>query len=63
MILQLQALWEKIGLIHHMITFVKDEDNNLGFIATKLRSIIDYEPLKLLRVYESTFFGHAMFKT
>jgi hypothetical protein len=28
-----------------------------------LRSIIDYEPLKLLRVYESTFFGHAMFKT
>ncbi len=38
-----------------MITFLKDEDNNLGFIATKLKSIIDYEPLKLLQVYEGIF--------
>jgi hypothetical protein len=43
-----------------VITFVKDENNNLGFIATKLRSIIDYEPLKLLQIYEGIFFGHAM---
>jgi hypothetical protein len=46
-----------------VITFVKDDDNNLGFIATKLRFIIDYEPLKLLQVYEGNCFGHAMFKT
>ncbi len=30
-------------------------------VAT-LQSIIDYEPLKLLMVYESTYFGQVMFK-
>ncbi len=45
-----------------MITFVKDEENKLGFIATKLRSIIDYELLKLLRVYEGIFLGMRYLK-
>jgi hypothetical protein len=34
--LQLHVLLENFGLIHHMIAFVKDDDNNLGFMATKL---------------------------
>jgi hypothetical protein len=32
-------------------------------MATTLRSIIDYEPFKLLRVYEGTCFQHLMYKT
>ncbi len=27
-----------------------------------LQSIVDYEPLKLLMVFEGTCFGHVMFK-
>ncbi len=46
-----------------MIIFVKYEGNNLGTLFITLRSIIDCELLKLLWVYESTCFGHVMFKT
>jgi hypothetical protein len=35
MVLQLQGLLEKIGLIHHVIVFVKDE-GNLRSMATTL---------------------------
>jgi hypothetical protein len=45
-----------------VIDFVKDEDNNLGCMVITLRSIIEYEPLKLLRIYEGICFGHVMFK-
>jgi hypothetical protein len=31
-------------------------------MATTLRSIIEYEPLKLLRVHEGICFQHVMFK-
>jgi hypothetical protein len=31
-------------------------------MAIILHSIIDYEPLKILKVYEGTCFGHVMFK-
>jgi hypothetical protein len=34
----------------------------LGYMAVTLQSIIDYEPLKLLQVYEGTWFGHVMSK-
>jgi hypothetical protein len=44
---QLHSLLEKYDLMHHMIAFVKDEGNNLMFMATTLRSIVDYCPLKL----------------
>jgi hypothetical protein len=44
---QLHSLLEKYDLMHHMIAFVKDEGNNLMFMATTLRSIIDCCPLKL----------------
>jgi hypothetical protein len=50
------------GLIHFVIDFVKDEDSNLGCRVTTLRSIIEYEPLKLLWIYEVICFGHVMFK-
>jgi len=53
---------EKIGLIHQMITFVKDEGNILGTMAVALWSIIDCELLKLLQVYEGTCFGSVMSK-
>jgi hypothetical protein len=45
-----------------VIVFVKDEGNNLGTMATTLQSIINYELLNLLWVYEGTCFGHVMFK-
>jgi hypothetical protein len=41
---------------------VKDEDSNLGSMATTLQSIIEYEPLKLLQVYEGICVGHVIFK-
>ncbi len=36
MVLQLQGLLEKIGLIHCVLVFVKDEGNNLGSMAMTL---------------------------
>jgi hypothetical protein len=36
MTLLLQGLLEKIGLIHCVLTFVKDEGGNLGSITTTL---------------------------
>jgi hypothetical protein len=39
MVGQLHSLLEKYDLMHHMIAFVKDESNNLLFMATTLRSI------------------------
>jgi hypothetical protein len=48
MALQLQPLLEMFGLIHCVIFFVKYEGNNLGTMFITLRSIIDYESLKLL---------------
>jgi hypothetical protein len=58
----LHSLLEKYDLMHRMIVFVKDEGNNLMSMATTLRSIVDCHLLKLQRVYESTCFGHIMFK-
>jgi len=51
MALQLQTLLENFELIHHVISFVKDEGVNLGSMAITLQFVIDYEPLKLLQVY------------
>ncbi len=62
MVLQLQGLLEKFGLIHHFFAFVKDENNNLGSMVITLWSIIDYKPLKMLWVYEGTYFGHVVLK-
>jgi hypothetical protein len=59
---QLQSLLEKIGLLHRVISFVKNESTNLATMATTLHFIVDYEPLKSLRVYEGTWFRHVMFK-
>jgi hypothetical protein len=57
MALQLQILMEKIGLMHYVIAFVKNEGNNLGTMVTPLEFIIDYEPLKFFWVYEGFCFG------
>jgi hypothetical protein len=45
-----------------VIAFKKDEGKNLRSMVTTLWFIIDYESLKLLQVYEGTYFGHGMFK-
>jgi hypothetical protein len=47
MVGQLHSLFEKYDLMHRMITFVKNEGNNLIFMATILHSIVNYHPLKL----------------
>lgn len=62
MAIQLQSLLEKYGLLHQVIAFVKDEGSNLTIMATILQSIVDCGPLKLLRVYDATCFGHLMSK-
>ncbi len=49
-------------LIHWVFVFVKDEGSNLGTMDIALCSIIDYEPLKLLQLYEGICFGHVMSK-
>jgi hypothetical protein len=48
--------------MHHMITFVKDENNNLILMATTLCSIVNCRLLKLQHVYEGMCFGHIMSK-
>jgi hypothetical protein len=51
MAIQLQVLLDKFGLLHLVITFVKDEGINLSAMAIVMHSLIDYEPLKILKVY------------
>jgi len=42
----------EVGLLHWVIAFAKDEGTNLATMATTLHSIINCEPLKILKVYE-----------
>jgi hypothetical protein len=44
MVVQLQILLDRFGLLHWIIAFVKDEGMNLSTVAPILHSIIDYEP-------------------
>jgi hypothetical protein len=62
MVIQLQVLFDKFSLLHRIIAFVKDENINLSTMVTTMCSIINYEPLKILRVYEGTCFGHVTSK-
>ncbi len=62
MIIQLESLFSKFRLIHHVIAFVKDEGNNLTTMASTLHCIIDCEPLRLIKVDEGTWFEHVMSK-
>jgi hypothetical protein len=55
------ALFEKYDLMHYVITFVKNEGNNLMSLAS-LHSIIDCHTLKLQRVYEGMCFHHISSK-
>jgi hypothetical protein len=62
MAIQLESLLSKFKLAHRVIAFVKDEGSNLTSMAFTLCSIIDYQPLRLLKVYEGICFGHVMYK-
>jgi len=58
MAIQLESQFSKFGLMHrHVITFVKDEGNNLTTMTFALCSIIDYQPLRLIKVYEGMCFS------
>jgi len=46
MVVQSESLLSKFGLIHRVITFMKDENNNLSTMAIALCSIIICQPLK-----------------
>jgi hypothetical protein len=56
------VLLDKFGLLHQVIAFVKDESINLSTMVAVMHSIIDYEPLKIFRIYEGTCFGHVVSK-
>ncbi len=53
---------KKIGLMHCVLCFMKVEGNNLGSMATTLRSTIECKSLKILQVYEGIYFKHVMSK-
>jgi hypothetical protein len=57
MAIQLESLFSKFGLMHRVIAFVKDDGNNLTTMAFALCSIIDYQPLRLIKVYEGMRFS------
>jgi hypothetical protein len=48
---------ERFGLLHWVITFVKDEDTNLVAIVTTLHFIIDYEPFQILKFMKAHALG------
>jgi hypothetical protein len=62
MAIQLQHCWRGVVYLHQILAFVNDEGTNLTTMATTLHYMIDCECLKILRVYDSTCFGHVMFK-
>jgi hypothetical protein len=57
MAIQLESLFTKFGLMHHVIAFVKDESKNLTTMASTLHFVIDYQPLRLIKVYECMCFS------
>jgi hypothetical protein len=62
MVKQLQALFEKFDLMHCVVAFVKNESNNLTFMATTQHFVVYCHPLKLQLIYEGFCFGHVMSK-
>jgi hypothetical protein len=62
MAIQLQVLLDKFSLSHKVVAFLKDESTYISTMVATLHSIIDYEPLKILRVYKGMCFTHVMSK-
>jgi len=62
MVVWFKTLLSKFGLVHRVITFVKNDGNSLGTMATTICFIIICQPLKINHVYEGTYFGHVMSK-
>jgi len=62
MAIQFESLFSKFGLMHCVIAFVKNKGNNLTIMAYALCYIIGFEPLKLIKFNESTYFKHVMSK-
>jgi hypothetical protein len=51
MAIQLQSLFSKFGLMHCEIASMKDKGNNLTTMTFALCSIVDYEPLRPMKVH------------
>jgi len=49
MVIQLESLLSKFGLMHHLIAYVKEKGNNLMTTTFTLCSIIDFEPLRFFQ--------------
>ncbi len=62
MVIQLDSLLSKFGLMHNLSAYVKEKGNNLTTTTSTLCSIIDFEPLRFIKVHEGTCFKHVMFK-
>jgi hypothetical protein len=56
MVIQFKSLLSKFGLMH-CDCIVKNESSNLIAMASTLHTIINCEPLKIIKVYEGTCFG------
>jgi hypothetical protein len=61
MTIQLESLFSKFGLMHCVIAFMKNESKILITMVLALHSIINCEPLKLIKVYEGMCFGHVCY--
>jgi hypothetical protein len=59
--IQLESLFSKFGLMHRVIAFMKNESKNLTTMVLTLHSIINCEPLKLIKFYEGMCFGHVCY--
>ncbi len=62
MVIQLESLFSKFGLMHHLTAYVNEKGNNLMTTTSTSCSIIDFEPLRFIKVHEGTCFKHVMFK-
>jgi hypothetical protein len=61
MTIQLESLFSKFGSMHCVIAFMKNESKILIAMVLALHSIINCEPLKLIKVYEGMCFGHVCY--
>jgi hypothetical protein len=55
MVGKLQVLFQNLEIMHCVVAFVKDENNNMTSMTITLYFIVDCHPFKFLWVYEGTY--------
>jgi hypothetical protein len=58
----LTKLLDKYNLRKKIITYVKDERSNLNAMIDALKSVVNYESLRLKESFQGTCFGHVFSK-